>query len=314
MYCENCGKELREDAKFCTSCGAKIGEVVETTEVEIKEEPVEEEIIEPKVTKEEITETIKEAKTISRNNKKSKLPLILIILVILGIGGYYAYKTFFANKAAIIKGLINGMYDKFEETMNAAEDFDINKDSILINGDFSIDSNIDELKDLKDFKITYTTGIDYKNKKMEIGAGLVEDDEKLIDALMYILNNKVYFDLKDYYDSLIKIDNDELDFDQVFSMNETNINNEDIKYLVKTYKDILIESLDMDDFEESNDEIEIDGKDVKVKTLEYELTYKGIEKLSKEMTKKMLKDKKLISKLAKISGADEDDIKTSYPG
>ena len=31
-YCEKCGAELKEDAKFCLSCGAAVGEVKEERE------------------------------------------------------------------------------------------------------------------------------------------------------------------------------------------------------------------------------------------------------------------------------------------
>ena len=31
MYCKQCGKELRDDEMFCSSCGTKAGEVKKTT-------------------------------------------------------------------------------------------------------------------------------------------------------------------------------------------------------------------------------------------------------------------------------------------
>ena len=293
MFCENCGKELKENSKFCTSCGTK---VKEEKEVNLKK-PAD--------------EIIKETKQIMESKKKnSTLPLILIILVLLGIGGYLGYKYFFASKDNIVKGLINGMYDTFEEVLDKANEYDFKKESVLVKGDLSIDSNITELKDLNGIKLNYTTGIDYKKKKMEFGLGIEEDKKELIDAMMYVLDDEAYVLLKDYYKSLIKIDSDGTEFDKIFET-ESKIEVDDIKYIVKTYKDALIESLDMKDFKESNDKIEIDDKEVDVKKLEYDVTLEKIDKLSKKVAKKLKEDKKFISKISDMFEVDEDDVKES---
>lgn len=304
MYCKNCGKELRENAKFCTSCGKKVVNEVNTTEEVIENN------VESKVTKEDVIKTIKEAKTITEKNKKSKLPIILIMLLILVIGGYFVYKIFFANKDNVVKGLINGMYDTFEETISKVDKYNFKNESILINGDFAIESNINGLKDLNGIKINYTLGTDLKNKKLEFGAGLEENSKSIIDAMMYILEDEAYISLKDYYKYLIKLENSDMDFESIFE-SESKIKTEDIKFIVKSYKDALIDSLDMNEFIESKDKLEINDKEIDVTKLEYEVTTKKIDKLSRKIVKKILKNKKFISKLSEIFETDEENIKSS---
>ena len=247
--------------------------------------------------------------TYDEPKKKSKLPIILIILILLGVGGFFAYKYFFGNTSEkIVKGLINTVYDKLETTLDTTEKYDIEKQPMLITGDLSVDTNMQGLEDLKNIKLNYTTGVDYKNKKYELGASISENNTELLGGMMYILDNAAYISLKDLYQGLLKINLEQSQYDAVLKV-EKNYTTEDLKFITKSYKDILIESLDMNDFKKSSDKITLNGKETKVSKLTYELDGNKLKKLSDNMIDNTLKNQELLSSLAKISNTTVEQLK-----
>ena len=241
--------------------------------------------------------------------KHSVLPAILIILILLVVAAFCIYKFLFNKPDKIVKGLINTAYDKFENIIVDTQKYDFENEPIIVNGDLTLDTNIEGLENLKDIKLEYKTGIDSKNKKIEVGGLIKEDNEELLNAAMYLLDNNAYLSLKDIYPSLIKINDTEMNFN-FYDLIEKNYTQEDIKFIVKSYKDILIESLDMNDFKASNDKIEIDGKEIKVSKLTYDLNQKNLKKLSDKIIEKTLENEELMSKLTKVTGTSVEQLKS----
>lgn len=102
----------------------------------------------------------------TKNNNKiiSLIAVVLVILLILA-GGFYYY---FSKPSTIVTKLINSAYNKVDNILNNSNDFDIEKDTMLISGDLTIDTDIDGFEDLKDEKFGYTLGLDYENKKWKL--------------------------------------------------------------------------------------------------------------------------------------------------
>lgn len=76
--CERCGAQLRDDQEFCSKCGQKVGFTVE----------------------ESVNSAISQFNAnIGKKKKVKKLPIILaVILVIVSIGGFFAFKTIQTQK------------------------------------------------------------------------------------------------------------------------------------------------------------------------------------------------------------------------
>jgi hypothetical protein len=235
----------------------------------------------------------------SEKKKKSFVgPVIGIILVLLIVGGAYLYYT---SPRRIVKNLINKAYSE----ARTVELVDFKKNTVLVTGDMSIKTNIVDFNRLNGEKINFTSGIDYTNKKMEVGLALEEQGVSLIDAAMYVLNNKAYASLKGDYDKLIEIDG--VDVDELFSSFDE-MNTEDINYVISASRDIIINSIDMGDFTKSSANITLDGKDTKVTKLTYEVTEARMYKFLNNVIDNIIKDKKLVGILAENTGMTNDEV------
>ena len=241
-------------------------------------------------------------------NKKSFLPICVVLLVVIaiGVGGFYYY---FSTPKKIITSVINKAYENYEKLMDEGYDINPTKDTFKIDGNLVVDTNFPGFEKIKNDKINYTLGIDYKKHKVEAGANIIENKTSLINVITYIVNNKSYLSLGDDYKNLISMDEDEVDLDEVFSADYLNVDKDDINYLVKAYKDILIDSINEDKLEKSSDKIEVDGKTTNVTKITYKLNNKNLEELSKNITERTLDNDELLTKLAKVTNTDKSVIK-----
>lgn len=314
MLCKNCGAQLEDGSKFCGECGTKVDDVNIASE---SVNTIDNSVVEPVVNNQNFeqvspsfnsVESGADASSFDDESEKSKrnflVPVIILLVLALAVGGVYYY---FTNKGRIVKNLINNAYEKFDKlTFN--DKFNLEQ-SILLSGDLSVNTNIPELQDLNSEKLNYVVGVDYTNKKMELGASLEENGAKLIDAAMYVLDNTAYISLNEDFDKLIKVAVE--DFDDIFTIsNDINLSEDDIKYIAKAYKNILIDSIDSKDFVKSSANITLDGKNTKVTKLSYDMTSQRAAKLVNSIIDGTLNDSKLLGILSNASGVSVDELKT----
>lgn len=235
------------------------------------------------------------------------IPIVAVVLVVIALfaGGFYYY---FNKTDKIVTNIINKAFNEINDSIDKIEKFDYNNDTALVNGSLKIDTNIDGLEDLKNEKFDYTFGMDYKNKKLELGAALTESDKKIIDALLYFVNDKAYISLKDDYKKIINIDNEDFDFDKIFKIEDININKDDLKFVSKEFKNILIDSIEMKKLNKSNSTIKLNGKSTKVTKISYNLNDDNTKKLVENIIDNILDNDELLKKLSKISDTSVSDI------
>lgn len=243
--------------------------------------------------------------TSKKGNKIIPIAAVVLVVVALFAGGFYYY---FNRTDKIVTNVINKAFNKINDSIDEIENFDYNKDTALVNGSLKIDTNIDGLEDLKNEKFDYTFGMDYKNKKLELGAALTEDETKVIDALLYLINDKAYVSLKDDYKKIINIDSQEFDFDEIFKIENVNFNKDDLKYISKEIKNILIDSIEMKKLTKSSSTIKLNGKSTKVTKISYNLNERNTKKLVENVIDNILDNDELLKKLSKISDTSVSDI------
>ena len=282
---------------------------------ETKVEETKEESVEAKETKNEEPQSVVINEGVSFNTdaqpkkKRKKLPIIivLIVIVLFGVaaGGYY----FYANRTeTIVTAVVNDLYGKFENSISEVENFDVSKESMLLNADMSFKTNIAQLKSLENVELNLNFGMDFKNKKIESGVTLSEDSKELIEVLGYILNDNIYVSFKDDYPSLINIGTTNLS--ELFTKSDVNI--DDIKYLMKEYKNILLKSINMDDFEKSSATITLNGKEESVTKLTYVFDASKQKALTKNIMNNAAEDNEFIDRFSKVTGTSSSELKSTF--
>ena len=154
MNCKNCGSSLESGAKFCGNCGSpvEVSESLEPNNIDT--------ISSSNVSNDSQSFSDDEKKG---SKKKFILPII-ILLVIAGVCGFIFF--YMKNPKRIITSVINNAYDKFDGLLTSSDSFDYENNTILVNGNLSIDTDIPDLMDLNSENLSYSFGMDYYNKKM----------------------------------------------------------------------------------------------------------------------------------------------------
>ena len=247
----------------------------------------------------------------SVKKKKSgggKIIIILLLLILIGAGvGVYFY--LFKNDKMIVSNVINNVYKELDKIVVESPTLDYNKDTLSVDGDLTINTNIPEFDVLNSEKLSYSYGLDFQNKKLYSGVSLSEDDVKLFDLMFYILNDKSYILFKNI-NRLVRIDAD-LDTFDTDEVEKIDISKDDVRYVIKTYKDIIIESIDKNDLVKSSKTISLSGKDVNVNSLSYTLDKNNYEKFVTSIIDNSLNNNKLLEILAKMSNTEVSEIKKS---
>lgn len=259
------------------------------------------------------------------NPKKSnglvKALVIVIALVVLGGGGFFAYKYFFAKSTPTktIKDAINDVYNDFSSSLDKLEDKKINlsilEDSFKLEGDLELTGST--FADLKNDKLNFNLGLDYKNEKLELSGKLLENNKNLVDGTMYVTNNHYYLKSDSLLNNLYDLG--EYDFKENFDLSELEdaLNGvdipsiEDIKFIVKELKDALLNSLNDDDFTQEKVELTINGNKYDVNKITYKINQANMMKLGTSLSKQLLNNDNLLNKLVQISGLNKDDIKSA---
>lgn len=252
----------------------------------------------------------KSNETIINEKKKNKLiiPLITTILLLIIIGAFGFYINMTSKPKKVISNLINTLYNSYKKT-NDYYKLNLQDKPYIIDGNLNIITDIPYIEELNQEKFNYKIGIDSTNKKMLTEFNLMEDENKIISLIYYFLNTESYLKL-DEYEKLIKLDEENTYFDSNITYNSENLNmtNEDLDYIIKEAKEILINSIDMSAFTKTKDKIKINDKETSVNKYTIELNEKNLKNLDTNFKTNIIKNKNLIKKLSELTNKTEDEI------
>ena len=249
---------------------------------------------------------------------KGTIKIAIIVIAILLIGGlaFGVYALFFApSKTDMLKSAINDVYAGFSSSLEKLEkqkvDIDIFNDSLKLEGDFQIAGST--FAKLKDDKIDFTLGLDYKNKLMEASGKLSEKNKDLLDGKIILKNNHLYlksdsllnnvYDLGSYnFDDHVDLGDLENDLNSVDLPSAS-----DIDFIVKEFKDALLNSLDEKNMKQEKVDLSINNTKVKATKITYTINKETMLKLAKNLATELNSNDNLKAKLVDIFKINKDD-------
>lgn len=237
--------------------------------------------------------------------------LIVVGILLLGLGGLLGYKAYVNNPMSLYKGAINKLYNGVSdllEELDEIEEFNLAEDSLLLDGDIKLSSNLpldDYLKYTYDFKL----GMDVKNDKFELAASMNENEQEILAAMIYVLNNVFYFDSEQLFDGPLFLTKEEGIFEDI-DLNElsTEIDYKKVDKLARKMSDYLINALDEDLFKTKEATIKVDGKDQKITKVIYPLNQDSMYDLVKSILNDIKNDDEFIEIFAELSGVDKAEL------
>lgn len=253
--------------------------------------------------------------------KKSRIKFFiagLLVIVAIAIGLYIGYKKLNNDPMSIYKDAINETYKFLSNGVKEIDkqnfkqlDFSNNPATFSLNA--KLDSNIKELKNFTGYNYSINGGLDIKNKKLNAGVNISEDNASVLSLIFSIINDNMYLQSKELYDKVIDLGTEDSisDVFKDFELTENPIsfNSDNYEYILKEMKIILINSLDKNKFTMDEETIKLNGKKYDAKKALYNLDKENMERTIKYFKAEILKDEKLLKAISESLGYTTDELK-----
>lgn len=197
MKCKNCQAENPDNAIFCGSCGSKMPQATPVSQATPVPQSAPETI---QATKPVVPQP--NAETVKAKKKKSKLPIILVVLILiaaLGVTGYVFGKDmvlsmFKSPEERLIDGLFDSMEARSGEIYTSIELEDLE----LTTSDPESDASFEDL--LKNMKIESMIRFDQEKRQFEGDLNLRLMGTSLVSADYYMTDEYLIVDVPLLYD------------------------------------------------------------------------------------------------------------------
>ncbi len=242
---------------------------------------------------------------------KSPLPIIIAIIAIVGIMGLLFLPKLLVSKKKIVENEITTVFTAAKKSLKEGEknilEYDLEKDSLGLNGSLTIDSNYKngdiDLTKLKNYKIVYQGAIDKKGNEASAQLELLKGTKNLIAIDSYTKGKNVLLSLGDIYKkgltTTLEKEIKELDLSKTK-------NTKDIETLIEKTEKIVKGTIKDENITKTKEEKEINGKKDKYTKIEYKI---NLNEFSKEVLTAYQNDSEIITILANLTEQTEKDIK-----
>ena len=252
-------------------------------------------------------------------------PIVTIAVVAVILVGGVIFSVASSTPKAVFKRAINHVYKGANLALNGyeayLEDYDLTKKAVLVSGDFSLETNVEDLEgyNLNKMSLGFNAGVDYKNELVSLGANLKGNKETVkLDAQM--IKNELYV-TSSLFEEVLKLDSDlvselgiDIDFEEIKEEIETaqkeyDTDPETYEYLVKTIREALVKSIDSEYMEKDKEEIEVLDKEIKVTKYSYILDEDAIQDLIAKAAEFLLEEEDFAKTLSDATGMEKKQIK-----
>lgn len=254
---------------------------------------------------------------LSPKKKKSVIPFVIIgvlVVLVLGFAGYQF--LFIRNSKRVITSSVSTVFDMASKTLTEAEqnsiDFNLKNDVLKSKGTIKLDTNIEGIKELSNVLFSYAADVNLKDEKFYISLGAEENNKDIVNAKMYLGNNRVTFDSNIFTNPYYVDLEEELDFSSIKKViDELPVMKfQDYRALIEKIKGAVVNSMDEKKMSSQSEKIMIRGKEESVLTHTYSIDYAEASKLMKAILEALGEDDSL-EILASALKKDKNTLKKS---
>ena len=227
------------------------------------------------------------------HKKKSALPIVIVLLVVLlGVGGFFAYKMMSGNP------IEKAFESVFKESKARAGK--LYKESI----DLTFDSDNKQLSFLKNYSINTEVSYD-KDFNILMNGKLNEKGNLLLDMAAYMTKDKIYMKFpkltnKTYYMST-----------ESTTGTSINVESADMEYLVERFELALKNAFKEETVNKESKEVKLNSETVKVTYNYYKIDKTNSKRIATNFAN-TLEDEKTISILSKLTSLSASEIKEEF--
>ena len=235
---------------------------------------------------------------------------VLVVVVILVL----LLSRIFVTPKEVVNNGVSSVFKQARTLLKTSQSnilqYDLDKDSLGITGDLTIDSNYKDkdidLSKLKNYKLNYTGVIDKKGNSASAGFALTKSNKDFLKANAYIDGNKAYFELGDLYNKTLntKLEKEIKDLDL-----STKTNIQDIDRLLQKTEVIVKNIIKNDNVTQTIVEKEFNDKKAKYTKVEYAYNPDDFET---KLLEAYLQDDEAIKLIASISQKEEKDVREKF--
>ena len=168
-----------------------------------------------------------------------------------------------------------------------------------------VDSNDKNIKDLEKYSLDYTIFHNYKKQNLLYQLQTYYDEKTLIDIRTYGTKNILYLELKDLFSKYISVEVEK--YENIFD--NSSIREEDFDYIIQSTKNLVLESLQDDDFTKTRDKVSMEDKTITALKINYVLDEENFKDSYEFVLKEILKDDKFLEIISKYIDIDINQIK-----
>jgi len=242
--------------------------------------------------------------------KKYTVPLIIIaviVTVLVGVGISFYLKN--NDSRGVYFKLIDAFTENVVDGLNEADDIIGKITQSNYNISFNLNSNEEDIKNLSSIlnkmKLDIDVETDIHSKKIGMNLGTIYNNQNLVNAKMYINNDKLYVTLGDLYDKAINVPADGLE--QIWELYKF----DSYQLIIKEITEILKNNLKEEYFEQEKESIELNGKKVNATKNIFTLTGKDLYDLENKVLADIESNDELLSELETVSGLTKEELKSS---
>lgn len=227
----------------------------------------------------------------------ASLVLVAIIVVVLLI---------IFNQKSTPKEIFNASITNLREQLNSFNtqlNEDVVSEKMIVENHMRFNTDIEELSMLNNNKLDATFEIDQTNNYFNLITSLSNSDKRIIDMMIYMIDDIMYFESTDLFDTPIEIGNITED-----SEITATVSNEDYFYLFDKTLEYFNNSLMESKFSQNNDTITIGDEEVNVIANNYLIDDEAYQTMSDTFKEKILNDDRYLEVLSNLLEMSKEEL------